>query len=102
MKRFAILLALAAPASAAETTWTTTQPGYSNCCADGSCWMEHGSLCHSNPTDRVPLSLGGNGIITGMGTSITNTPTPKCPDGYSLVLRSSGSPACARDIIDPQ
>lgn len=36
------------------------------------------------------------------GVTISNTPMPKCPDGYSLILRDMGKPACARDIIDPQ
>jgi hypothetical protein len=94
MKTLLIFLLLSVPASA-QTIWTSTTTGYSNCCAEGACWMERGSMCHSNPNDRVSPSAIGSGIVT-----VTNSPAPKCEDGWSLV--SDGSrPMCARDLKEP-
>lgn len=98
MKRLVVLLVLAAPANA-QTSWTSRSE-YSNCFADGLYWMERGFICHANPPDRKSVSVVGNGALSSDGTSITSTSMPKCPDGYSPILRSSGNPACARDIID--
>lgn len=100
MKALVILLAISAPVSAQTTAWTSTsgQKNYSNCCANGECWMERGDVCHSNSTEREHVLIGADGRMT----TITNTPMPKCPEGYQLVLRGAGQPACARDVINPQ
>lgn len=58
------------------------------------CMMD--DLLNRNPV--VPETS----IMGPPGVTITNTPMPKCPDSYQLVLRGSGQPACARDVIDPQ
>ena len=31
----------------------------------------------------------------------TNTPRPRCPEGYELIMLSNGAPGCARDIVEP-
>jgi hypothetical protein len=45
-------------------------------------------------------------VVVGSGLTVNSfssvVPSPKCPEGYSAVFRSSGQPACAKEIIEPQ
>ena len=96
-KLLVILLTLSSP-GAAQTVWTSPGPSGNMCCANGSCWMEIGAICHANPVDRSKYGE----VIGNPGVTTSATPAPKCPAGYSLILRSLGDPACARDVIEPQ
>jgi hypothetical protein len=50
----------------------------------------------------VEFGAGGvTSIVTGL-PSFSTLITPKCPEGYSMVFRSNGQAACAKEIIEPQ
>jgi hypothetical protein len=101
MNKFLIiaLIGLSQGANAQGAVWSsaTGLSTISACEAYGETWQELGTVCHSDKMFRLsptmPSIVGGN---------ITNSPAPKCPEGYSLILRDLGRPACARDIIDAQ
>jgi len=105
MKYLVFLLALSSSAMAQELSSAGTCVSQ-----DGSvAWTSTEAGCRRDGGVFHPLVVGSwsppiTGTVTGMNSSvfITNSPSPKCPDGYSSIFRSTGSPACARDIIDPQ
>jgi hypothetical protein len=96
MRTVIILLALTAAANAQTV---------------GGCTV--GNTAWAPSTEKTCSDAGGTfypqfatfqnqGVVIGSGATVTNTPAPKCPEGYQLVLRGPGQPACARDVIDPQ
>lgn len=89
------LYAFATKPAHAQTAWTnaTGLNTTSTCSANGETWEEMGTVCHA---DKIFRQLS----VSAVSSLVTSSSMPKCPDGYLPVLRSSGSPACARDIID--
>jgi hypothetical protein len=71
----------------------------------GQSWLP-GVCFRDSKGDIVCLPQKPNQIVSGNG--LTGNPlsvavnSPKCPEGYSAVFRSSGQPACAKEIIEPQ
>jgi hypothetical protein len=102
MKAILALLFMCSAASA-QTTWTTTIPSdASSCCANGSCWMERGNICHSYPAARNEIMIQGNGMIASTNATTTNTPQPKCEEGWTLVADLALRPMCARQLKEPR
>lgn len=93
-------LALSSPVYAQTTSWTNTFGLHtvSTCVANGETWEELGATCHADKIFRQRLDA--NSVIGTSGVTVTNTPPPKCPEGYSLVY--TGRAMCARDLIEPQ
>lgn len=91
-----LLLAFSAPASA-QTAWTSTSTiGVATCEAGGEKWLERGSVCHADRAFR-----DSHGLTSQGGASVTGR-VMRCRDGYLPVLRQSGHPACARDVVDAE
>ena len=91
-----LLLTFSAPASA-QTVWTSTSTiGVATCESGGEKWQERGSICHADSAFRDSRGLTSQG-----GVSVTSR-VLKCRDGYQPVLRQSGQPACARDVVDAE
>lgn len=95
MRTIFSLLFLCSAAAAQTVTSTTAVTPYnvSTCCSDDKCWNEIGYSCHSNPAERQ-MWFAGN-------ASITNSPIPKCEDGWTLVADSAMQPKCAKELKDP-
>jgi|SRR6185312_3140378 len=75
-----------------STGWTSDE---------NSC-LRAGGTFHPPITGTYGYSITGNLPATS-DTFITNSnTTPKCPDDYTVVFRTGGSPACARDIVEPK
>lgn len=99
MKRFliaaALLIAGFSPAMAECLQW-----GRAINSGNRVCMMD--DAINRNPIipDSAPIT-GFDSLIGSGGITITNSSTSvSCPDGYQTVWRSSGTPACARDVID--
>jgi hypothetical protein len=71
----------------------------------GQSWLP-GVCFRDSKGDIVCLPQKPNQIVSGSGLTGNSfssvVPSPKCPEGYSAVFRSSGQGACAKEIIEPQ
>lgn len=80
-------LIAATPASADCLQWGIESHGIKVCVMD--------DLVNRNPIWGPPSGvIGGNSFTT-------NAATPTCKDDRELVMRGSGLPGCARDVIEP-
>lgn len=106
---FLLLLSTSAVAQGFVGGCVTADGSTAFTATEESCRRQGGTFHPPEPYGKFVI-LGTNpGISTELGTivgppgvTVTGTPMPKCPTGYSLILRSPGNPACARDIIDPE
>lgn len=97
MKTLVILLAMTVTA-AAQT--------YGSCSLGSMAWGPATEAdCSARGGTYYPAGLISNygGVTVGgsSGAFITNSPSPSCDDGFTLVYSSTSHPMCARDLKEP-
>lgn len=61
----------------------------------------HAALGQSPASPTSPWATAPSTITGTPGSHVTSV-TPRCPPGATLVMTSTGRPACARDLTEPE